>query len=72
MTTTKQLIDALLSSDLTKLNEVLINIREALNTINSIDIEQIERVGEAAAKTIQTLALLHGSDGVPAEDPPEG
>jgi hypothetical protein len=61
MATVAGLLKQLVESDLDKLNAVLINLRETLNAINSIDVEQIERVGAAAKDTIAVLKELDGA-----------
>lgn len=55
MATAAQILQALLDSDQAQLNTTLVNMRELLNAIHSIDIERIERVGAAAAETIKIL-----------------
>jgi len=69
MASIKQILTALVGADHAALNETLTNLRETLNTINSIDIEQIERVGEAARKTIAVLNELEIPEPQPAPAP---
>ena len=59
MATTKELVDALLSTDLVLLAAALREMRETVNAINAIDVEQLERVGTAARDTIAVMKELH-------------